>query len=89
MLIAGVSYFKTKPMKIIGRTTKCIVCLKPGAYTTGHVKKGDMDVLARWCEEHHETVIKNFHTKENAYLLNSEGCFGGWHESYGFAKDKK
>jgi hypothetical protein len=71
--------------KIIGQTTKCIVCLKDATCITGHVVKGKYSILAGWCDEHHETILTDFDTREGTrYLMNTLGCFGGWHKMYGF-----
>ena len=62
--------------KIIGRTEKCIVCLEKAIYYGGHVRLGEMDVLAGWCNKHKDT--------KPIYLANEQGGFGGWVKEYGF-----
>jgi len=57
-------------------TEKCIVCLKPAIWYRGHVvvKNGE-DIIAGWCEEHHDI--------ETPYLMNKKGCYGGYNKIYG------
>ena len=75
--------------KTIGRTTQCIVCLNKAINYTGHLSKGDNMVLAGWCDEHIDVIIQD--GKNNTkilFLMNTIGCYGGWHEKYGYEEQK-
>lgn len=64
-------------MKILRSTDKCIVCLAKAETWTGHVMRGKEIVLAGWCSIHRSRSMSDLR------LLKHEGCFGGYHASYG------
>ena len=75
--------------KIIGSTTRCIVCLKKATHYTGHLVKGNGKVLAGWCDEHRNTTLCDEQARTgHMYLMDRVGCFGAWHRSYGFKKER-
>jgi len=66
-------------MKCIGLTTKCIVCLKKAERYGGHLLLRKDYVLAGWCKDHDGEPKMN--------LMNRTGCYGGFHEKYGFQEE--
>lgn len=75
--------------KIIGSTTQCIVCLKEATNHTGHVLKENNIVLAGWCSQHVDAMLTDYDTRDQyLFLMSRTGCFGGWHEKYGFLSEE-
>lgn len=62
--------------KLNETTTKCLVCLEPATVFGGNVidENGDQ-IIAGWCKEHSDIPVPK--------LMNTDGCYGGYHKSYG------
>lgn len=75
-----------KEREIIGRTTKCLICLNEAKIHSGNVIKGEDSVIAGWCSPEHSEVYLKHHSGKGdiKYLMNETGCYGAWHEAYGF-----